>query len=652
MKQLLIVTICLLTLAGCGDKPFAPLSGDARHRVQQQLDRCLVKVQEPGWGTVNSLPRNLKAQGKALVIAPDGTVLARWQWGGPLYKGPNEANQSVVEWSKSLKMQLANGRWVAYKKLAYDRELNMSILKPVKPLSDQPYIDISKIYDVPMGIKVFTTSTADDTLISTLDQRVVINDAKHTVKYDTFCPHDLAFSMQNAKLIGWCYDADSPTTQITQIPAAVREFIEWNTSIRFTYAGKITAPANSVGRSVLRTDKPGTGNLKILGTQESGPYYVLTPSGDILASMAPSKEDRYADGRPRPTIAILPDGTPCPMKWVSIDREKGMSILRPETPLIKKLVPIIWAIGSQPQLNQYYYSNPDIRKGYAAVVGYNRAKPDRYVVETWAPLVLFDTQARAVALNRSSMGSWIEEMNSAAEGVAYLQKRVPGLSLSTIKVKQHDTFGPTMMKLWIDPRIWAWDSSELAESGKSSIWTCSAICIDPSGYFLMPLKDTAAQEGKPAIVLEKFRSREDTDFIRDETGNIGQIAIVYHNPSLGITIGKMLKPPIRPMKAVSLSPCPAAPGSEQLWGIDVDMCGKRLLPWRKPFRPRIRVIHPESGFSGDDLDFGYLVVSSDGTLRGYAGAVSVSPKRQKTILVNMAEISKKLAYVKKALGDR
>ncbi|MHB1463306.1 MAG: hypothetical protein ACYC1M_18620 [Armatimonadota bacterium] len=652
MNRLLITILCLLTLAGCGDKPFPPLSGDARHRVQQQLDRCLVQVKESRLSWYEGWPHYGNQEESAIVIAADGTAMVSGGWGYPLYNGTDEFDKPYRELWKKLKVKLANGRWVAYKQVAVLGNGLITILKPLKPLKNQPYMDISKIRRAPMGLPVYIRVAGRYSKSATIESAVVTNDAQ-LPSPEISTPLSLAFSTLTGEFLGFHFETYFGNTRIRQLSKHQQQFISQNTGIKFSEGGVVrdhldvqySRAYTPLRNSMCQVQFKFEGNPK----HHVSTAYVMTPSGDMLTDLPLELSEEKPKINKMPAIATLPDGQTTKLKWMAMDKDKKMLILRPLTPLKRPLTPVVWALGSKPQIGRRYFACSYGVATADEIVGFDRVYPERFVLRPWPPFILFDDQGQAVGLTIESWGVFAGQTTSTAESVKYVQSLVPDQKISTANVNQQNTVAPIMTALSQGFRIWGWESGTNIKVGIPLGWNSTAICIDDSGYFVLPMKSYHMVESRSGDILKAYNIRDDMDYIRDESGTVGQAAVVYHNPKLGISISKMLKPPTRPMKAVSLAHCPEAPSSEQLWNVDVALYDGRLIPYRKPYKPASRTVRPERG--DDGVDTCYLVVSSDGTLRGYGSVVRSMLNHQKSVLVDMAEIGKKLAYVKKALGE-
>ncbi|MHB1463307.1 MAG: hypothetical protein ACYC1M_18625 [Armatimonadota bacterium] len=663
MNRLLISFLCLLTLAGCGNRPLPPLSGDARHRVQQQLDRCLVQISETRADIYEKLPRIYTHKETALVIKPDGTALVQGAWGYPPYVGEGETRYVHELWM-SLKVRLANGRWVAYKQVAASNQPYCSLITPVKPLKNQPYLDITKIRRVSMGMPVYVRQTDIHTSAVSIGRAVANNDPDYLIPDTPIDLLSLAFSTRSGEFLGWHYDTRSNKTQIMQISQDYRQFIEKNAHIKFTEGGLVNEPVDPQYGRVYNPNSKGICLVQF--AHETNPKYrvhtayAITPSGDLLTNIPLEMWGPKPEAKKMPAVAILPDGSKAALRWIVADQKTHLAILRPVKPLNRPLAPVVWAVGSKPQLEAPYYSlsygqayvPSGTGVGEGMVSGYDRKNPDRFVIHGYASLLMFNQQGQVTALNLGVEGFDVDTMEDASTSVRYLTGLVPGLKLKQVQVTQHNSVGQVVMPIWQSPRIWAWITSEPALGPRSSMWRCSAICIDPSGYFVMPIKNECASETSTDEIRRIYSKLDDTDYIRDENGEIGQVAIIYDNAKLGITIGKMVKPPLRAMKAISLAPPLQVQPSEQLYGVDVGLCDKRLQPYLQQYKPTERTVHPEYGYTNDDLACGYLCVRLNGQVMGYVTVVQDAINHQKTIVVPMSEIAKKLAYVKKALGDK
>ncbi len=654
MNRLLISIFCLLTLAGCGNKPFPPLSGDGRNRVQQQLDRCLVQVKETRMVRHDGTPEFNKRADTAIVIKSDGTAIIYGGWGYPLYNGTDEYDKPYRELWKSTKVRLANGRWVAYKQVAGSGHQHWSLITPVKPLKNQPYLDISNTWRVPMGMPVYVRQTDNYNSAVTIDKAVVTNDPEVPVSDSPLTLLALAFSASTGEFIGFHFDTRSGYTKITQLSQQNKQFITKYVGIKFSDRGAVEGP---VDPQYSRAYAPLRNSMCQVQFQfEDNPKhdvytaYVLTLAGDMLTNLPFEMSEAKPRVNKMPATAILPDGQKIKMKLMAVDKTQQLAILRPLKPLQRPLKPVVWALGSQPQIDRRYFACNYGDVSNEELVGHDRAYPERFVVRDWPPFILFDGQGRAVGLTRMAWGVYVGQTTSTAESVKYVQSLVPGQTISTVKVNQQNTVAPVMTALSQGYRIWGWESGHNINVGIPLGWNSTAICIDASGYFVLPMKSYHMVESRSGDIVKAFNSRDDMDYIRDESGTTGQAAVVYHNPKLGISISKMLKPPTRPMKAVSLAHCLVAPSSEQLWNVDVALYDGRLIPYRKQYKPAARIVDPGQG--DDGVDTAFLVVSSDGTLRGYGSRVTSLTNHQKSVLVDMAEIDKSLAYVKKALGDR
>lgn len=285
MNRLFITLLCLLTLAGCGNKPFPPLSGDARNRVQQQLDRCLLQVKETRIVLHDGWPKSNKQEDTALVIKPDGTAMVSGGWGYPLYNGTDEYDKPYRELWKSLKVRLANGRWVAYKQVAVLGNGLITILKPLKPLKNQPYMDISKIRRAPMGLPVYIRVAGRYSKSATIERAVVTNDSQ-LPSPDMSTPLSLAFNTLTGEFLGFHFETYFGNTRIRQLSKHQQQFINQNTGIKFSEGGVVrehldmqySRAYTPLRDSMCQVQFKFEGNPK----HDVSTAYVMTPSGDML----------------------------------------------------------------------------------------------------------------------------------------------------------------------------------------------------------------------------------------------------------------------------------------------------------------------------------------------------------------------------------
>ncbi len=644
MNRLLITVLCLLTLAGCGNRPFPPLSGDARNRVQQQLDRCLVQVNQKSFSLRDGWPETRTLDGTALIIAADGTAIVDGTWGSPLFVGEDERGKKFRGIWKSLKLRTADGHWVPYQQVALRLEPPISIIAPVKPLKNQPYLDITKITDVPMGLSVYVRHKDYDGKKVRLIKAVVTSDPAVHISNDSFKPANLVFSTKTGQHLGWGSVWPETYATVHHIPASMSNLIEKHTDIRFTQTGKVQEPVDQSYSLAYNPNRNSMGKISFDGRPSHDNYYVLTPDGTILTQIPLGMPSvRYK------AEAVLSDGQKIKMRWVTVDKAQQLGILRPVKPLKHPLTPVVWALGSQPQFGQRYYSFSGGKVGTDYIIGHDPVFPNRYVMSFYPPFMLFNNQGRAVALTRSpaTLLRFCWEMSSAEEAVQYICKLNPELTMKTEKTMQPASAGRVIASLGINPQQWAFVHSRPFEEGHIDPDN-SAICIDASGYFIMPTKYRAPAWVKDHQIRAAYDKKKDVDYIRDAQGPIGKIAIIYNNPSLGISIGKALSKPIRAMRALNLNTTPPAQHSDKLYGINVGVFDGRLVPFQFPLAAN----NLRAPKSVKDAEYGCLCVNSDGRIIGYVTESTNRIGYDKMRIVDLAEIAKKLAYVKKALGDK
>ena len=658
MKRIFTLILCSLTLAVHCDT-ISTSQNKAREVVLQQVKSCVLPVSEQVLQWDRDGYQFFTKQGNALVIAPDGTAIINSEWGNGLYGGYGDYdNEIFCRVFSSTKVKTADGRLVSYHQVGKSYYPYCTIIKPDIPLSNQPYIDISKPKRAPIGLPVYVYNY-NEWKQNQPDQLVVTNTRDNTQDANIygFDVNTLAFSAQSGEFLGWKQQAVDGTYLTLNGSNPINAFIEKYTDIKINKPEMYTKDDHAIDphyAAVYNRNRNSMGLLEFednTGRSVTVPYYILSSDGYILTSS-------YTINEPLTnTTAILPDGTKCPMKWLLNDTRKSQcAILCPVKPLKKPLSPIVWALGSYPQMEGSYYSSEPGYVGQEAVVGYDRHNPTRAVTHYYAPSILFDENGYAVALSALRSGTQLDEMLSVSESIALLKKTAPGIKLKTIEVSQEDTRKPFFAKMWQDPLIWAWQTSSPIGGEYPPAMSASAICIDESGYFITTLSDYSPAcyllryVPSPDEIRAAYKQTDDADYLRDETGYIGRIVPVYYDVNLGFTICKTLQPPSRPMKALDLTPSPSLPINEPLWSVDVSLLDTRVVPYIRPFIHQ--VIPYSEGYNPEKNDAGFIAVSSNGAVRGYVTLRFISPTMMMRSTVNLAEISQALAYVKEALGDK
>ncbi len=656
MKRILPLILCSLALSVHCDT-LTPSQQKAREVVLQQVKSCVLPVSEQVLQWDRDGYSFFTKKGKALVIASDGTAIIDSEWASGLYGGYGDYEDEIFcRLFSSTKVKIADGRLVSYHQAGKSYNPYCTIIKPDIPLSNQPYLDISKPKKAPLGLSVYVYHGDE---LNQPDLQVVTTtcDTTQDVKNSISGLSALAFSAQSGEFLGWARQVISHIYLTNEDFDPFKAFVEKYTDIKINQPEAYTKDNHAINSHYVAVYNRNRNSMGLLyfgdssGDMKTQSFYILSPEGYILTSSFP------VDKSSAKITAIFPDGSECSMKWLLNDTRKSQcAILCPVKPLKTPLSPVVWALGSQPQLNSDYYACIPGEVVKENLSGYDRHYPTRAVTHYYAPSILFDENGYAVALSALRSGTQLDEMLSVSESITFLKKSAPGIKLKTIEVSQADTRKPFFAKMWQDPRIWAWQTSSPIGGEYPPAMSASAICIDESGYFITTLGDYSPAcyllhyVQSPDEIRAAYQQTDDADYLRDETGYIGRIVPVYYDVNLGFTICKTLQPPSRPMKALDLTPSPSLPINEPLWAVDVSLLDTRVVPYIRPFVHQ--VIPYSEGYNPEKNDAGFIAVASDGAVRGYVTLRFVTPSAMMRSTVNLAEISKALAYVKEALGDK
>ena len=251
--------------------------------------------------------------------------------------------------------------------------------------------------------------------------------------------------------------------------------------------------------------------------------------------------------------------------------------------------------------------------------------------------------------------SFIYGYNGADTIVKHLRQLMPGIQLSVDSERNSEPSHPVIAKLPHDFRNWGYLNPSVAPYTNIC---CSVVCIDKSGYFVTPYTgyydDGMTTSARPDSTPQEIRGYLNQGFysaIVDEKGKIGILSLVFFSEKLGLSIGKMKKPPLRPIKTINLTACQPPALGEGLYSVDVSLANNIMM---QLFIKHLVIEPAEYPFTAavdQNVDEGALCYSLDGQPRGYVTTVpSITGRR--SMLVDLAEIAKKLALVKKALGDR
>ncbi len=660
MKRLLLAAICLLTL-GIRTCSADPVSDDVLSRVQKQVDQCVVLVTMTlKWNEFNK-DQSYKYKNIGVIISPEGAVMLQGKCDARLAWSQVSDPQKTTFTGQPF-IQMADGRSIEYRLKAYDPAAYLSILVPAEPIGPLPYIDISQPCHLPLGLHVLSVIRSEESKDYVVNQKAVSGVFGKSVPYDIYNPMHLVFSALTGQFIAWSGQETSSGVSVWTLDDRLWNFISSNTGVRVKPVVDIKEPVDPIYQRVYDANKNSMGTLRYESEEnryENTDYYALTPSGDVLVIMPSKMLEKASRPGSQPAKATLTNGTKCQMRWKKIEKGGNMAVLSPVAPLKKPLTPITWQVDELPQVGETVYGCMPSNVNSGVVDGHDPSYPDRIVVGSVASGILFNSDGRAAALMMQSdvNASYTFAYNGASTAVKRLQNLMPGIQLSMAKDKRRQTSPSAVARIPHNIRNWGFLDSEKEPFGDV---ICSAVCIDGSGYFVLPHtgwfddnKTThPAADTSPQQMRSNFLSTEFDSAIVDDQGQIGAIATVFTSERLGLSIGKLRKLPIRPMKAIDLTDCqPVTPG-EKLYGVDASMADGKMMQVFTSHTALQPAEYPFTGTIDRNDDQGALCYSLDGQPRGYITLTDPSKASSPLMLVDLAEIAKKLALVKEALGDR
>lgn len=515
---------------------------------------------------------------------------------------------------------------------------------------------------MPLGQPVLSVEQTQELHEFAIKHKRVMSVPGKSTGADMFEPQHLMFSPLTGRFLGWFGDETVDDVSVWTHDARTWELISQNAGIQLKPAVSLNEPIDFVYQRVYESNKNSMGTLRFeteVNHYEDTPYYALNASGDILISLPLNQRWQVVRPGMEPAKATLPDGTKCLMRWRKIDMAGRLAILSPVVPLKKPLKPVVWRTSSLPQIGDTVYACIPERVMSEVVDGYDPSYADRIVLDYTESDVIFDSEGRAAAFTMHSEGkdSFSYGYNGADTTVRYLRKLMPGIRLSVDSETRTEPSHPIIAKLPHDIRNWGYLQPFLVPYNNI---ICSVVCIDESGYFVTPYSgyydDGKTTHPRPDSTPQQIRSyRKRTDFdsaIVDEKGQIGNLSLVFFSEKLGLSIGKMRKPSLRPLKAIDLTACqPPSPG-EELYTVDASLANGKMMQLFIRHTVLQPAQYPFNATIDRNDDQGALCYSLDGQPRGYVTETAPSKASSPLMLVDLAEIAKKLALVKEALGDR
>ncbi|MHB1463305.1 MAG: hypothetical protein ACYC1M_18615 [Armatimonadota bacterium] len=659
MNRHLLAAIGLLVL-GVQTCSAVPNTDDVSSKVQKQLDRCLVPVTLTLNWQIKGKDSNYTHKGNGVIISPQGAVMVQGKCDSSLAWNM-VGDHTKVTFTGQPQVKLPDGRTLTYRLKAYYHPNDFSILVPDKPSGPMSYLDITQPYRLPLGLPVISAIQSDDHKEVSVKHTTVQGVPDQPLASGTFYPEHLIFSTLSGQFMGWSGD-DFYGVSVWTLDTRTWDFISQNAGIQVKPAIDNKEPVDPTYQRVYDSNKNSMGTLRFQSDEnfyDDTTYYALTASGDIMVVLPSKVLEQVSRPNSEPAKAILPDGTKCQMRWKKTDTTSRVAILSPVIPLKQPLTPVTWRTSSLPQIGDTVYGCfPSCVMG-GVVDGYDPSCPDRITLDSIEPAIIFDSDGRAAAfaMHSENRVSLTCAYNGAYTTVSQLRSLVPGIQLSVDSETHVDPSHPIITKIPHDIRNWGYLNPDLQPNND---YICSLVCIDGSGYFVLPYSDWfndgktthPVADSTPQQIRSAFLSTEFDSAIVDDEGQIGVIATVFTSEKLGMSIGKMRKPPIRPMKAIDLSACrPPAPG-EKCYSVDASLVADRLMQIFTSHTVIQSAEYPFTGVMDRGEDHGALCYSLDGQPRGYVTITVPSTPGSPLMLVDMAEIAKKLALVKEALGDK
>ncbi len=243
MRKLWLSLVILPLLAGCSlftHQPITPPAGlNAQQKVEWSTSNCVRSVKERRPWIHKIFPcKCVDLEYYVTIISPDGTALASYRDAvlkpaSAFMSVPADVKQKYLDRAtqKQYNLQAVNGRRYPYHVTAISADCESAILKPVKPIPPQPYLDISRIEAAKAGQSyrgVVGPESAEDPASLTNGHITV----SRLVDGAASASINLLFRESDGSFAGFCHSAETGYLAATNLKPLQR-FIQANSSVRF-----------------------------------------------------------------------------------------------------------------------------------------------------------------------------------------------------------------------------------------------------------------------------------------------------------------------------------------------------------------------------------------------------------------------------------
>ncbi|MHB1462653.1 MAG: hypothetical protein ACYC1M_15295 [Armatimonadota bacterium] len=245
----LAVWFLLPVLAGCtrlSQEPINPPAGlNAQQKVEWSTSHCIRSVKERRpWIERFVDCRCAYNDFLVTIISPDGTALASYRDAvlkpASAFKSvPADVKQQFLDRAtqKQYYLHAVNGRRYPYHVTAIAADCESAILKPMKPIPPQPYIDIRRL-EVPktgQSYRVIVGPVHAEEPVSLITGNITVS---RLVDGAASASTNLLFRESDRSLMGFCQSTETGYLAAKDLKPLQR-FIEANSSVRFVDTQKL-----------------------------------------------------------------------------------------------------------------------------------------------------------------------------------------------------------------------------------------------------------------------------------------------------------------------------------------------------------------------------------------------------------------------------